>query len=276
MDASGGHPPDAGRPVGNPVGEVSASRARSRENRSSSRSSSSSRSRSRSRSRSPQRRRYSRSRSRSSTPHGLGSHAGPRNVPAGKGKGRASHRAPPPRDNKIFVAGLQFDVDNDELARVFQRFGKVEEAKVIYNHETNKSRGFGFVKFVAEDAHAAQDAIDEMNQTTHDGRECKFCAVRFACVPLLIGSRHLRSMSHDRISHSLISTHDGSLQGACLSKLQWSRSPENRRDEMTAPMISDLTTVWTPKVRAPNKAKMTDASPSLRGRGSRQFDCFDD
>jgi hypothetical protein len=33
------------------------------------------------------------------------------------------------------------------LRRYFSRFGSVDSAQVLYNRETNKSRGFGFVVF---------------------------------------------------------------------------------------------------------------------------------
>ena len=45
---------------------------------------------------------------------------------------------------------------------------------MIYHHETKQSRGFGFVQFGAEDTHAAKDAIDEMDQSSHDGRAWAF------------------------------------------------------------------------------------------------------
>ena len=89
---------------------------------------------------------------------------GPRSPPRGG--------SPPPQENKIFVVGLASDWDNEELARMFSEFGKVEEAKVIYNHDTKQSRGFGFVQFAAGDVRAANDAIREFNDTTQNGRKC--------------------------------------------------------------------------------------------------------
>ncbi|XP_058114782.1 28 kDa ribonucleoprotein, chloroplastic-like [Magnolia sinica] len=51
----------------------------------------------------------------------------------------------PPEDAKIFVGNLPFDVDSEKLAQLFEKAGVVEVAEVIYNRETDQSRGFGFV-----------------------------------------------------------------------------------------------------------------------------------
>jgi RNA recognition motif-containing protein len=54
---------------------------------------------------------------------------------------------------KVFVGGLPWAVDNDRLMEVFNEFGAVLDARVIYDKETERSRGFGFVTFAdAEDA----------------------------------------------------------------------------------------------------------------------------
>ena len=70
--------------------------------------------------------------------------------------------------NKLFVGGLSWNTDDDGLRQAFEAHGSVQEAKVITDRETGRSRGFGFVTF--EDASDAQTAIDEMNGTELDGR----------------------------------------------------------------------------------------------------------
>jgi RNA recognition motif-containing protein len=49
--------------------------------------------------------------------------------------------------NKIFVGGLRYATGHNELRAVFEQFGEVETAQVIFNRDTKKSRGFGFVVF---------------------------------------------------------------------------------------------------------------------------------
>lgn len=48
---------------------------------------------------------------------------------------------------KLFVGGLHEDTNNDELKCYFCRFGAVEDAIVMIDSTTNRSRGFGFVTF---------------------------------------------------------------------------------------------------------------------------------
>ncbi len=70
--------------------------------------------------------------------------------------------------NRLFVGSLSWDTDDHGLRAAFEQFGTVEDAKVITDRETGRSRGFGFVSF-AEDA-MAQAAIEQMNGAELDGR----------------------------------------------------------------------------------------------------------
>lgn len=51
------------------------------------------------------------------------------------------------KQRKVFVGGLPLTVNNETLKGYFQQFGRVIEANIVYNHETMRSRGFGFVIF---------------------------------------------------------------------------------------------------------------------------------
>lgn len=78
---------------------------------------------------------------------------------------RGTHVERPPRvfepAFRIYVGNLPWDVDNARLEQVFSEHGKVVEARVVYDRETGRSRGFGFVKMSNEtemnDAIAALD-----------------------------------------------------------------------------------------------------------------------
>ncbi|RVW69653.1 31 kDa ribonucleoprotein, chloroplastic [Vitis vinifera] len=64
----------------------------------------------------------------------------------------------PPEEAKVFVGNLPYDVDSERLARLFEQAGVVEIAEVIYNRETDRSRGFGFVSMsTVEEAEKAVD-----------------------------------------------------------------------------------------------------------------------
>ena len=56
---------------------------------------------------------------------------------------------------KLFVAGLPYDLYDDELVEIFEKFGPLVSAKVTIDKATGKSRGFGFVEMQNE-----QDALD--------------------------------------------------------------------------------------------------------------------
>ena len=69
---------------------------------------------------------------------------------------------------KLFVGGLPWSVDDHALRTAFESFGEIEEAKVITDRETGRSRGFGFVTFIEDDA--GTKATEEMNNTEMEGR----------------------------------------------------------------------------------------------------------
>jgi RNA recognition motif-containing protein len=70
--------------------------------------------------------------------------------------------------NRLFIGGLSWDTDDNGLRAAFERFGEIDDVKVITDRETGRSRGFGFVTFA--DPANAQKAIQEMNGSVLDGR----------------------------------------------------------------------------------------------------------
>jgi len=69
---------------------------------------------------------------------------------------------------KLFVGNLSFEVSENELQDAFAAHGKVVEANVVMDRETNKPRGFGFVTMSTPDE--AQKAIGAMNGAALKGR----------------------------------------------------------------------------------------------------------
>lgn len=54
------------------------------------------------------------------------------------------------QSRKIFVGGLHVSVDEGNLRTYFGKFGKIVDCNIVYNHESQVSRGFGFVIFQDE------------------------------------------------------------------------------------------------------------------------------
>lgn len=72
---------------------------------------------------------------------------------------------------RLFVGGLSWNTDEAELRAAFERFGEIEDVKVITDRETGRSRGFGFVGFV--DGASAKKAMEEMDGSELDGRSIR-------------------------------------------------------------------------------------------------------
>jgi len=68
----------------------------------------------------------------------------------------------------IYVGNLPYSMNDGELEDLFTEFGAVQSAKVIFDRDTQRSKGFGFVEM--EDNEAGQNAIDQLNDHPVDGR----------------------------------------------------------------------------------------------------------
>jgi len=72
---------------------------------------------------------------------------------------------------KLFVGNLPFSVDSDKLKKLFSSFGEIEEATMISDKFSGRSKGFGFVTFKSDES--ADNAISEMNDKEVEGRGIK-------------------------------------------------------------------------------------------------------
>ncbi|MBX3291792.1 MAG: RNA-binding protein [Acidobacteria bacterium] len=70
--------------------------------------------------------------------------------------------------NKLYVGNLSFRVTSEDLQEHFATAGAVESANVVYDRETGRSRGFGFVEMASDDD--ATNAIAQFNGSEYDGR----------------------------------------------------------------------------------------------------------
>lgn len=77
----------------------------------------------------------------------------------------------PPGPTRLYVGSLHFNINEQMIKAIFEPFGTVESVQMIYDSETGRSKGYGFLQF--KDADAARQAMDQMNGFELAGRPMK-------------------------------------------------------------------------------------------------------
>lgn len=80
----------------------------------------------------------------------------------------------PPREdnpNKLFVGNLPWGIDDGTLEQLFSEHGKVVEARIVYDRDTGRSRGFGFVTMSSEQE--VNEVINKMDGMDVEGRSLR-------------------------------------------------------------------------------------------------------
>ena len=68
---------------------------------------------------------------------------------------------------KLYVGSLPFSITQEALEALFSQYGPIESVVIIKDHETGRSKGFGFVEYqTKEDA----DKALELNGTDFEGQ----------------------------------------------------------------------------------------------------------
>jgi polyadenylate-binding protein len=71
------------------------------------------------------------------------------------------------RYTNVYVKNFGDDFTDEQLFTMFGQYGKIMSAKVMVDHVTGRSRGFGFVSYA--DHEPAMKAVDELNGTNVNG-----------------------------------------------------------------------------------------------------------
>uniref|UniRef100_A0A7C9DZP4 RRM domain-containing protein n=2 Tax=Opuntia streptacantha TaxID=393608 RepID=A0A7C9DZP4_OPUST len=74
----------------------------------------------------------------------------------------------PSSENRVHVSNLSWKVDDAALKNLFSDMGEVLEARVIYDRDTGRSRGFGFVTYSS--AEEVNNAIESLDGVDLNGR----------------------------------------------------------------------------------------------------------
>ena len=72
------------------------------------------------------------------------------------------------RAMKIYVGNLSFNTADQELQALFTPFGQVDSVRLIRDHATGQSRGFGFVEMA--DSSEGRAACTALDQQEFEGR----------------------------------------------------------------------------------------------------------
>jgi RNA recognition motif-containing protein len=68
----------------------------------------------------------------------------------------------------LFVTGIHPSLTEEEVTRLFGKYGEVEKCNIMKDPHTKESRGFGFVKMVTSDQ--ADAAKEGLQGEVHQGR----------------------------------------------------------------------------------------------------------
>jgi len=69
---------------------------------------------------------------------------------------------------RIYVGNLSYQTEEPQLEQLFSSLGEVASVRLVRDHETGRSRGFGFVEM--HDDEQARAACDALNQQEFEGR----------------------------------------------------------------------------------------------------------
>ncbi|GFR69148.1 RNA-binding protein 39 [Elysia marginata] len=72
---------------------------------------------------------------------------------------------------RLYVGSLHFNITEDMLRGIFEPFGKIIDIKIMRDHETQRSLGFGFISFANSDD--AKKALEQLNGFELAGRPMK-------------------------------------------------------------------------------------------------------
>jgi len=71
----------------------------------------------------------------------------------------------------IYVGNIAYSMNEQGLEELFEQFGEVNSARIIYDRNSGRSKGFGFVEMANNEEGLA--AIEALNQKEIGGRNIR-------------------------------------------------------------------------------------------------------
>jgi len=102
-------------------------------------------------------------------------------------------RLNPPANKVLGVFGLSLHTDERDVRRIFEKYGRIEEIRIVYDRRTGRSRGFGFIYY--DRVEDAKEAKKETHGMDIDGQKIRvdFSLTEKAHAPtpgIYMGSRY--------------------------------------------------------------------------------------
>lgn len=79
-------------------------------------------------------------------------------------------------NKKLYVGGIPYETQEQELQELFEGAGSVESVAIIIDRVTGRSKGFGFVEMGSEEE--AEKAIEMFNEKDFGGRNLSVTEAR--------------------------------------------------------------------------------------------------